>query len=74
MPAENVEKSGMTGRVELRSIPVEESYDRDAFELAQFPVMFLPAPILTAGLEGQGGSSAGGLRPSAGPQPRRDRR
>jgi precorrin-6B methylase 2 len=51
--------SGFATRIELRSQKVEDMTDRDAFDVAWLPTVFLPEPALSRGIE----RVSDGLRP-----------
>jgi predicted O-methyltransferase YrrM len=50
LAAETLRARGLTGRVELRELGVQELDDRDRFDLAWLPAPFIPEPFFDAGL------------------------
>jgi SAM-dependent methyltransferase len=46
----NVQSAGLTDRIELRRLGVEALQDESSFDLANVPIMFLPADVLVPGL------------------------
>jgi SAM-dependent methyltransferase len=48
---ENVAGAGLTGRIELRPTGVEALDEGSAFDLANVPIMFLPADVAERGLQ-----------------------
>jgi hypothetical protein len=48
----NVEKAGLSNRIDLRRLGVEALHEESTFTLANVPTLFLPADVLESGLRG----------------------